>query len=170
MLYLSIFLLILGAVLFIIEMFIPGFGIFGASGIICVVASSVITVMTMQFGYLIVIGELFLVVLVFFGFFRYIKSKQLYGKLILNETLNVEEREIADPEFFLNKVGITKTPLKPYGSVDFNGVAINVFSDGEYIQGNEKVKVVSVFENKIIVKRTEESKAEDGKAEINNKN
>jgi len=153
MLWLSILLLLIGAGLLCIEVTIPGFGICGISGIASVLASMIITIVTIPFGFFIVLIELILLALIFRIIWNYLKKKQLYGKLILNETLNSEEKEIGSLDYFMGKEGITKTPLKPFGMVDFNGVNLQVSSEGSYVQENRKIKVVEIKGGKIIVRQ-----------------
>jgi len=85
-------------------------------------------------------------------FFRYLRRHQLYGKLILNETLAEEQRDILVLEHFLGKEGITKTALRPFGHVDFNGINLEVRSESEYISANTRVIAVDLRDKKLFVK------------------
>jgi membrane-bound ClpP family serine protease len=152
---LPILLLAIGAALLCAEMFMPGFGVCGITGVVLIIISSVITVLTVPYGIFIVLGEVGLVGVTMTMAFNYIRKRQLYGKLILDETLNYEEKEIGDLDFFMGKEGVAKTALRPFGSVDFNGVAIEVCSDGTYIPEATKVRVVSVSNQKIVVKQAQ---------------
>lgn len=153
MVYLAITLLLIGIACLFIEVFVPGFGVFGISGIISIIVSSIITVIFIPFGIIIVVSEIIIIALLMIAILNYIKRHQLHGKIILDESLNYEKNEMGDLDYFVGKEGITKTPLKPFGNVDFNGVTIEAYSDGEYIQSHEKVKVINVHENKIYVKK-----------------
>lgn len=145
-------LLVIGLVLLLVELTLPGFGVSGVTGFILVIVSSIVTIIYLPFGIFIVLGELALIAFICFILFRYLRSKQLYGKLILDETLNEEKKEIGKPEFLLGKEGITKTPLRPHGEADFNGLVIDVYSSGQYIPVSRSIKVISVDDQKIIVK------------------
>lgn len=156
LIYLAIFLVILGGALLVAEAFTPGFGVFGISGLISIVASAIITMVASPFGAYIVIGELVFLGAVMLFILDYARKKQLFGKIILNETLNNDESEIGDISFFLGKEGITKTPLKPVGTADFNGVLLEVYSQGDFIQDKKKIKVVEISNKRIIVKQIAE--------------
>ncbi len=149
--YLDVALIILGTLLIIAELFIPGFGICGIAGIIMVVISGLITV-TFPLGIFIVVGELLVIGIIVFSFFKYVRTRQLRGKLILDETLNYENNEFGDLEHFIGKEGLVKTPLRPFGIIDFNGTSVEVCSDGGFIKENTKVKVVEIRNQKIIVR------------------
>jgi membrane-bound ClpP family serine protease len=155
MIYVTLALLIIGAVFLVAEAFIPGFGFFGISGIVLIIVSSIMTIVGIKYGVFMVVGEVAALSLFMFILLQYVKKSQLYGKIILDETLNYEEKEIGGTDYFFGKEGITKTPLKPFGTVDFNGVSIEVYSDGSYIQEKKKVKVIDVTKNKIIVRQLE---------------
>ncbi len=147
-------LLLIGCGLIVAEIFIPGFGVCGIMGIVLLIASSALTIIASPLGIIIVGVELFIVFIISYFLFTYIKSKQLYGKIILNETLNVDKKEFGDLSYFFGKIGIAKTSLRPHGVVDFNGISVEVYSDGTYISENKEIKVVDIRDNKIIVKQT----------------
>ena len=148
---LPIILLVIGTILICIEMFMPGFGVWGISGIVLVVASVVITVATVPFGWFIVLAEITAVTVVLYAVFLYVRRKQLYRKIILDETLAEDVKLIGSLEFFLGKEGITRTPLRPFGEAIFNGIPLEVVSNGSYISENTCVKVTSLDGQRVIV-------------------
>ncbi len=152
MVTLSAMLLIAAALLICIEIFMPGFGVCGVTGAALFIISSVITVALVPFGVFVVLAEFVFIALVLFTIYQYVKKRQLHGKLILDETLNMEKREIGGLDFFMGKEGLTKSPLKPVGYADFNGNSVEVYSEGAYIPENKHIKVVSVDTQRIIVR------------------
>lgn len=153
MAYVALALMFFAIVLFIVEMFFPGFGIFGFFGVISFVASVFITIVYVQFGFVIVLVEVASLAVIGLIAYDYIKKKQLHGKIILDETYDNEESEIGSLDYFMGKEGMTKTPLKPFGTADFNGTSIEVYSDGAYIPEHKRVKVIDISQRKIIVKQ-----------------
>lgn len=147
----AVLFLLIGSALLIAEIFIPGFGVCGIMGIIFVMTSFIFTIISSPIGIFIVGFELLGVLALIFTFFKYISSKQLHGKIILDDTLNEDKKEIGDLDYFLGKCGITKTPLRPQGYVDFNGITVEAFSDSGFISVHSSVKVIDVKENKIFV-------------------
>lgn len=152
---LPIVLLLIGAGLFCAEMFIPGFGVCGVTGIILVVISAVITIATVPAGLFIVLAEISVLAAVVAVIFNYIKRTQLHGKIVLDETLAEDAKAIGDPEYFLGKEGVAKTTLRPFGEAEFNGVTVEVVSDGKYIPINTRIKVTAVEGQRIIVQANE---------------
>jgi membrane-bound serine protease (ClpP class) len=154
MIYLVIALFILGLSLLITEMIMPGFGLPGIIGIISLIGSVMLTLFVWPlYGIYIAIGIIGVVILVFIILRRWMINKQIYNKIILDDVVQVEKPEYEDLDYFLGKVGITLTPLKPCGTVDFKGVRIETFSVGPYIGAKQKVKVIEISNQKIIVEQ-----------------
>ncbi|NLP45511.1 MAG: hypothetical protein GX347_00505 [Epulopiscium sp.] len=149
--YLVIGLLIVGIFLLTVEIFIPGFGIFGTLGVVSIIIGIVLTAQTVLQGILMFLIIAIFLTVIFSIIIRWATQKQFYHSLILRDTLQKEKPEYNDIEYFIGKVGRTVTPLRPSGSVDFNGVRLDVLSNGSFIPTNQKVIVVSVSENKIVV-------------------
>ncbi len=152
MVQLAIFLLAIGIILLAIELLIPGFGVFGISSIIALVSAFGIIITKVQYGIYIVTGVIILLAIALKSLFDYIKRRQLYGKLILDETLNTDIKDVDGLEYFIGKEGTTKTALKPFGRADINNVLLDVCSESGYVKENERVKVVEVSRNKVVVK------------------
>ena len=74
----------------------------------------------------------------------------------------VDEAPQVDVKGFVGKEGKTVTLLRPYGDVDFNGIRMQVSSDGPFIDKGTKVQVIETQGTKIIVRAVEENQ---GKAD-----
>ncbi len=153
MVNIAIFLLVLAIALALAEMFAPGFGFFGISSIVSFICAFAIIILNVPYGIYIVLTILALLVISANFAVKYIKKRQLYGKLILDETLNEAKKELGGLEFFIGKEGVAKTPLKPFGIADFNSTSLEVCSDGAYIKENSRIKVVEVTNSKVIVRQ-----------------
>lgn len=148
-----IILVILSIVCISIEFFIPGFGVFGISGLILFLVSSIILILKVPHGINVVAITVFLLVLFIFFVLKLVKKYKLNSKLILTETLNEDKKDIAGLEYFIGKIGTTKTDLKPFGVVQFGDIEIDATSDGVYIKKNTQIKVFRIESNKVIVKK-----------------
>jgi len=153
MVNLCIALLVVGVALLLLEMWLPGIEVFAITGLIALAISAVLAIIYVSNGWFIVAGQ----VLIIAGFLRYMylfmKRKQLQGKLILSDTL--EELQVDDVSQLVGKEGLAVTTLRPYGEADFNGVRLEVSSDGPMIKENTRVKVVETEARKIIVNAVE---------------
>lgn len=148
---------ILGIGLMVLEAFMPGFGLPGISGILLEVAAIVLT--WLNHGPVAALGMTLLVLsVVAIAISMSLRSaangKLSRSKLILKDTESNEAgyRSAADMEVFLGKEGETTTVLRPTGMAEFDGVKLNVVSDGEFISAGEKVRIVRVEGSRVLVR------------------
>ena len=75
------------------------------------------------------------------------------SKLILHESESSREGFLSsgDMSVFLGREGETRTALRPSGIAEFDGVRLNVVSDGVFIAQGVRVKIVRVDGNRILV-------------------
>jgi membrane-bound ClpP family serine protease len=141
-------------------MLMPGFGVPGIVGILSLIGSVILTILVEPvYGIYIAIGVIGVVMLVFIILRRWMINKQIYNKIVLEDVVKTEKPEYEDLDYFIGKEGVTLTPLKPYGTVDFKGVRIETVSVGPYIDANQKVKVVQILNQKIVVEPVKEENA-----------
>ncbi len=149
---------LIGMGLLIAEVFMPGFGIAGITGIILEIVSIVLTylkhgglvALCMTLVSLVVIGITISVTLRSAAKGRISKSP-----LILKDRETAEEgySATADVEVFLGREGITTTVLRPTGMAEFDGVKLNVVADGEYMPKETKVKISKVDGPSVVVRK-----------------
>lgn len=152
---LTVFLLIIGFVLVFLEMHIPGFGIPGILGAICLILAVVLTAqnfaqgLVMGLGIAAILGIMMGIVLTFFA-----KGK-LFKPLVLSDEQKKEHGYISssDLDYLLGKKGTSITDLRPAGSMDIDGVKFDVISDGEYISRGTKIEIFKVSGVKLLVKK-----------------
>lgn len=146
--------LLLGLVLLIIEMFTPGFGVSGGIGIGLLIAGIILTAST-PFEALVMIVLLLIILGVALQIILRSATKGRLSKtLILNESLTKNAGYIGtdDLEYFVGKEGTTLTVLRPSGTAEFDGLRLDVVSEGEYIPKNTKVRITEVAGRRIVVK------------------
>lgn len=148
---------LLGLALLIVEVFMPGFGLPGIAGILLEVIGIVITYLS--HGGLAALGltlaVLAIVAIVISLALRSVNKGRLSkSEVILHDTESVEDGYVAtrDMEVFLGRQGVTTTVLRPTGMAEFDGVKLNVQSDGEYIAKDVAVKVERVEGSRVVVR------------------
>lgn len=149
---------IIGIVLLAVEMFIPGFGIFGALGLVCLVLCVVFQAKTFTEGLILVliIGAavtLFLLVLA-----RSFRKGRIYKSgIVLKNEQTREEGFVAgsDMSRFVGKKGLCITTLRPAGTAAFEGERIDVLTEGEFIQAGTPVEVTRTEGMRVFVKKAE---------------
>lgn len=148
-------LLIVGFALVVLEVYLPGFGLPGILGGVCLIAGVALRARSNLIVWLImtlIIAALLCVVL---SISMRAASRGRLGKswFVLKEVSTTPQVGGGDMDFYLGKSGLTLTALRPSGNAEFDGVKLNVLSDGEFIAEGERVTVTSVEGNRIRVRR-----------------
>ena len=149
----ALILMLMGVVLLVVEMYIPGFGVPGITGVALLVIGFVVLGPTLGQGLLLFI-ILAAILCIALSICLYSASKGRLGKskLVLKDVAVVEDiAESNDLNYFIGREGIAHTALRPAGIGEFDGVKLNVVSDGEFIAQGKRVKVLSVEGNRIVV-------------------
>ncbi len=141
---------IVGLVLLIAEALIPGFGIFGILGTMCILGSTVMAGIKYGFGvFLILVAALIILALIFV---RVAQTKGVYDKFVLKEVLDTKDFDESVLQGMEGKKGVTVTTIQPYGKMEIEGKQIDVCSEGGYIEKNKSVEIVQVKGKTVIVK------------------
>ena len=148
----------LGLILLIVEVFMPGFGLPGIAGI--VLEMICIALVYASYGSMAALGVTLIIlavvaIVISLALRSANKGRLSKSPVILTETESVEGGYVAarDMEVFIGKAGKTTTVLRPTGMAEFDGVKLNVQSDGEYIAKGENVFVDHVEGAKVVVRR-----------------
>ena len=152
---LSIFLFLIGIGLFVAEMFNPGFGIMGFSGIAILIVDIIITARSIRHGLILGGGVLVLLTALFFAFVVFVARGKLPKTLVLSESLSEQGGYSSAPSFseLVGKEGIAETALRPSGIAEFEGKKYDVVSEGEFVESGQAVMVDAVYGNRIVIKR-----------------
>ena len=152
---LSVILLVVGFVLLVIEMYVPGFGAFGISGCVLLIGGIIAARPTpLQALIMVVIILALLCIVLSVSIHSASKGRLSKSKLVLTDE-SIEHAEAADLGEFVDKKGVAVTVLRPAGMAEFDGVKLNVVSDGEFIPEGERVRVSRVEGNRIVVVKAE---------------
>ena len=144
--------LLLGMGLIIVEVFLPGFGLPGISGIALVGVG--ITLTGMHFGAPMAVGVLLIVIAVLAVLISWVLRQVVHGKtkteLFLKEKGKYELHE--DMQVLVGKTGVTTSVLRPAGIGDFDGVRLNIVTEGGFIEKGVPIQIVRVDGSKIVVR------------------
>ena len=147
--------LIVGIVLLIIEMFIPGFGIAGGLGIVALVAAIVLRADTLE-NALITLALILLLLIVFsYFFFRSFSRGALSrSRVVLNDSIHGESSSLTqlDMQQLIGREGETLNLLRPAGNADFGGTRLDVVTSGEFIDKGKRVRIERIEGTRILVK------------------
>lgn len=145
--------LIAGVALLVVEVFVPGFGLPGISGIVLIVVGIVLT--WNQYGMAAGLSVM-LIALALAGISVSISIKSAaHGKIsrsaliLKDETPGAENEELSA---LLGQEGITTSVLSPVGTAEINGMRLEVISECAYLAKDMPVQVFRIEGNRIIVR------------------
>lgn len=150
-------LFLIGMALLIIELFLPGFGVSGICGILCLVAVIVIQFTTNRASVAwIVTGTILLILLLMILLFmRSLKKGMLFrSPIVLKEQIEAEAIKPSSEslEELIGKTGKTVTPLRPSGIVLIDGKRYSVETQATFVDKDAEVTVLAVDGTKITVR------------------
>lgn len=152
-------LLILGAVLLLIETFVPGFGFFGITGILSLVAGVIVRIcqglnLTQAIGLILIIIGFFVVCALYMVFSA---QHGILGRTGLFETKATISKDynIASKQLrkLVGKSGKAVTNLSLAGKAKINGRIYDVISMNSYIEKGSNIKVVEIKDNNVVVRK-----------------
>jgi membrane-bound serine protease (ClpP class) len=150
----EVLLFLLGLVLLAIEFFIPGFGIFGISGIACILFSLFLTLGGGIGALNIMAGGTIAATLAFLVLLRYLPSSKLWNHLVLKDAQKTDRGYTSSDDLspLVGMEGVVLTFLRPAGTVEINGKVYDVVSEGRFIEPGSRIRVLSVNGNRILVR------------------
>lgn len=169
----EIALFVVGLILLLVELFaIPGFGVFGITGIVLMVVSLTLSmIFNMGFDFhlttpSIVVSKLLIVLTaVCMGFFlslwlgkKLLLADTPFGSLALKTELSKEEGFVVQDGNMSQLVGqyaVTHTFLRPSGKIEVNGEILDATSLVGFIEKGEKVKIKKFENAQLIVSKDE---------------
>lgn len=147
---------LIGVGLLVLEAFMPGFGLPGITGVVLQVVAVALTWLwhgpVAALGMLLIILSV-LAIAISVSLRSVANGKLSKSRIILRDTESNEAgyRSAQDTEIFLGREGETTTVLRPTGMAEFDGVKLNVISEGEFIPAGVKVRIVRVEGSRILV-------------------
>jgi len=146
-------LFIIGLLLLVVEMFTPGFGIAGGTGLVLLILGIILTARTPFEAFVMVIILIILIAGALAIIMRSAKKGKLSKKLILWSAAKHEDgfSSSSDMSALLGKEGIALTVLRPAGSGEFLGQRLDVVTDGTFIERGTKIRIVRTEGRRILV-------------------
>lgn len=182
--WVEIAIFVTGILLLAVEIFvIPGFGIAGASGIICILiglfgmliknAPDQAPWPTSDFDWDILTSGLLGVFAGFVGFLffawllaKYIPRSEFLSALMLKPAFTPDQKygnvSMTSPPEDKEKAvktgdrGVVISPLRPSGTAEFAGAVVDVIAQAEFIEKGNAVEITEIHGNRVVVKKTDE--------------
>jgi membrane-bound serine protease (ClpP class) len=142
--------LVLGLVLVFTEVaVIPGFGVAGALGLLALAAGAIAAWTELGPLWGGVVGGASVLTA---GAMLYWLPKSRLGRKMVLEHSQAEAISQEDRSALIGRRGVTVTPLRPIGRVRFGSDEVDVMTEGEYIDSNQEVEVMSVEGPRVVVR------------------
>lgn len=148
---------IVGIIFLVIEIFIPGFGVFGILGI-CFTAFSIIFKICIGTSVEEVLWSIliaFIIIAILLTIFIFSAKKGLISKssIINTGTALPTFYSSSDLEFLIGQIGETISDLKPIGKIKIEEDIYEAISLDGYLKKGEKIKVISIENNTLCVSK-----------------
>ncbi len=146
--------IILGTVLIIIEMFTPGFAIPGISGLILLLLGIIFTAQSFVEGLIIFLVIMAILTIVLIFVILSASKGALFKSPLINKNSETKEEgyiSTNDMQVFVGKSGKAITTLRPAGTCDFDGVRLDVVTEGDFIDKGSAISIVKVEGRRIVV-------------------
>ena len=155
MFYTALILLLAGLCIMALELFVPSAGLLGILAGCIIVTSVVMAFMSDSFsGMMFLIVALLVIPTMLFLMIKIWPHTPIGRRLLMDdETLTdvLPQGEFYDRGDLVGKVGVAKSMMLPSGQVVIDGQKYDAISDGFAIEAGDRIKVVSVKENRIYV-------------------
>ncbi|QPC46930.1 NfeD family protein [Mangrovibacillus cuniculi] len=160
--YEAILLFIIGAVLIILEFFVPG-GILGILGALGVVGSILLAGGDIvQMGYAILISFVVVIVAMVVLAKVFGKRMRLWNRLILRDATTTELGYVSNVNRLeiVGRTAVTVTPLRPSGTIMLENERLDAVSEGGFLPSHIEVQIIKVEGSRIVVRALTQSKEE----------
>jgi len=149
-------LILIGIALLAIEVFvIPGFGVSGILGMAALITGIFLVTDSLLEGLIFTAGALIVLGFVIYLSFRLPRTRRIWKKFSLSTRQTSEEGYVAPKpryEMYLGQVGTALTQLRPAGIGDFDGVHLDVITEGGFISIGTSIRIIGVEGTRIIVR------------------
>lgn len=140
-----------GIVLIVLEMFQPGFGIFGVIGVTLLIVNIFVTAETVAQGIALALFTFAIFTILFIIFLLLVSKGKLPQKMILKET-EANYKGTADMQHLVGQTGIVTSTCRPVGKANIDGKIMDVVAHGEFIERDNMIQVLEVEGNRVVVK------------------
>ncbi|OGK06739.1 MAG: hypothetical protein A2W80_10430 [Candidatus Riflebacteria bacterium GWC2_50_8] len=154
----TIILFTVGMLLLLLEAFvIPGFGLTGISGILCVCFSIIMVFGGVYMAMTAIAQMLTYSAIIMLLLYRWGPKFKFFDKFVLKEQMSTEQGCVAiEPnqyDHLLNLEGVAASTCRPAGIAKIGDERYDVFSDGDFIEKGARIVVRKVEGNKIVVRQ-----------------
>ena len=156
--FLPVLVFILGVGLLVFEIFIPGFGLIGVMGTLCIVASFFLllgggaaALKWLALSFVVAVAGIYLLS-------KYLPHSSIYKRVVLKNTsgeMHPGSENKKEYTYLLGKHGVALTVLRPAGKIKVDNQVFDALSYGDFIDIGKEILVDAVQGEKIYVNKLE---------------
>lgn len=152
------YLLTAGVVLMAVELIVPGFGLFGVAGMVCLSWGGYYLLGGGMTALFVIVGFYLLLAVGIAVLCLYLPRESKWNPFVLWDKQSNSKGYTggSDLSVFVGLQGVALTALRPAGTVLVEGQRLDVSSLGDYIPKNAQVRIVKTEGSKIFVDRVKE--------------
>ena len=162
----ELLLFVVGLILLGVEIaFIPGFGLVGLGGILCMVASLLLTRLPPSDWWRIddisgIVGQMAISMIVAIiasvVLLKALPRFAAFNRLVLGSRTTASDGYVSAPtehdSELIGREGVTLSELRPVGVGLFNGKRVDIIAEGEFIEEQTSVKIIDARGHRIVVR------------------
>lgn len=151
--WIPVLLIIFGVVFLLIEAAIPGFGVFGFTGLLFLAAGIMAVGASVQDAVRALGIALVLAPPLAYILGRYAVRRGYWRRLSLGDRLSTEQGYVAPPDqaYLVGQRGRALTLLRPAGAAEIDGRRVDVVTEGDFIPAGTDVVVIKVEGLRVVV-------------------
>lgn len=145
--------LVAGVLLLVIELFVPGFGVAGGTGVVLLLIGIALTAGSPLEAFALILVLIVLVSVLLLLLLRSARKGRLARNLILQLTSSRDHgyRATEDHSRLVGQSGVALSDLRPAGVAEIGGQRLDVVTEGGFIRRDTAIKVIQVVGRRIVV-------------------
>ena len=146
-----------GVLCIVVEMLMPTVGLLAGAGVAAMLYSMVLAMVGNISAVYAMLAAFVLAALIFALIVKKLPSSRLWKKIVLSDASTTDRGYVSTrtQAELIGRTGVVLTELRPSGTVQLDGVPVDVVSEGAFLPKGTVVRVTAVQGSRVVVRRVE---------------
>ena len=146
-----------GVLCIVVEMLMPTVGLLAGAGVAAMLYSMVLAMGGNISAVYAMLAAFVLAALIFAVIVKKLPSSRLWKKIVLSDASTTDRGYVSTrtQAELIGRTGVVLTELRPSGTVQLDGVPVDVVSEGAFLPKGTVVRVTAVQGSRVVVRRVE---------------
>ena len=146
-----------GVLCIVVEMLMPTVGLLAGAGVAAMLYSMVLAMGGNISAVYAMLAAFVLAALIFALIVKKLPSSRLWKKIVLSDASTTDRGYVSTrtQAELIGRTGVVLTELRPSGTVQLDGVPVDVVSEGAFLPKGTVVRVTAVQGSRVVVRRVE---------------